>query len=348
MNQPAQWHPQRVLGIWLFGVCLLIAALVVFGGFVRLTRSGLSIVEWEVVTGVVPPLGETAWEEAFKQYQQTPEFQKVNTEMTLREYRFIYYMEYFHRLLGRLAGLSLALPLFVFLSIGVIPLRKAPVYAGIALLFALQGFMGWHMVKSGLVDQPLVSHYRLTAHLLLALALFAGCFWLGLNRITRPSIPAQPTHNAPALMLSLSLTAALVVQIAYGGLVAGLKAGHVSNTFPLLSGYLIPPGLLWPLQPWPINLVANPATVHFLHRWFAFAVLALVLALYSIVMKGAYSRPVRAALHWLLGLAGLQIMLGVSVIIWNVPLSLALVHQAVGVFFFALTLFITHRLLHPA
>ncbi len=338
----------RILGLWLFTVCFFIAVLVVFGGFVRLTRSGLSIVEWDIVTGVVPPIGDTAWQETFEKYRQTPESQLINPEMTLPEYKFIYYMEYFHRLLGRLTGLLLVVPLIVFLIKRTIPLRKSPVYLGLAALFALQGFMGWYMVQSGLVDQPHVSHYRLTAHLLLALLLFAGCFWLGLNNTfgTAPlkAIPA----SSSSFKLSLGLLGAIILQITYGGFVAGLKAGHISDTFPLMSGYLIPPGLLSWLEPWPLNLISNPITVHFLHRWIALVVLALTLALYFEINKTARSRTIRVSAVALLLLVSVQILLGIAVIFWHVPISLALVHQAVALMLFAIGLYINHQVILKA
>jgi cytochrome c oxidase assembly protein subunit 15 len=334
----------KALAIWLFSLCGLIAIMVVFGGFVRLTRSGLSIVEWEVITGVIPPLSEAAWQSTFAQYQQTPEYRHINHLMTLAEYKSIYYAEYFHRLLGRVTGLILVIPLAIFLWRKIIPWREAPIYLGISLLFALQGAMGWYMVQSGLVNQPQVSHYRLTAHLLLAVALFTLCFWLALRKANL-TLGLKPGFNhATVFNLSLALTGVIVIQIAYGGLMAGLKAGYISNTFPLMFGYLIPPGLLSPLQPWALNLVENPATVHFVHRWLAFIVLALTGVLYFALKKGVYHPKIQLAAIALVCLVSVQILLGIEVIFWHVPISLALVHQATALGLFALALFINYQL----
>ena len=167
----------RQLAIWLLAVSALIVVLIVYGGWVRLTRSGLSIVEWNVVTGVVPPLSAAAWEGEFAKYRQTPEYQLVNYGMGLDEFKFIYYMEFGHRLLGRLAGLLFVVPLLYFLCGRAIPRAHIPTYLGIGLLFALQGLVGWLMVKSGLGDRPQVSHLRLTLHLCCAFALLAACLW---------------------------------------------------------------------------------------------------------------------------------------------------------------------------
>ncbi|MEW5958939.1 MAG: COX15/CtaA family protein [Chloroflexota bacterium] len=332
------------LGGWLLTVCFFIAVMIIFGGYVRLTRSGLSIVEWQVVTGVWPPTSEAAWEAAFEKYRQTPEFRYINSGMTLAEYKAIYYREYLHRLLGRLTGLAYMLPLLAFIKSGAISPRQMALYLGIGLLFALQGLLGWTMVKSGLVDRPLVNHYWLTAHLLLALLLFGGCFWMALDSPASGS--SRRAGASPALKLAWGLLAALVLQMAYGGLVAGLKAGAASVTFPLIFGYLIPPNL-WPASPWPVNLIDNPLTTHFIHRWLAFGVLALIIALAYAVGKTAYPRPVRLGVAILLGLVCLQIALGISVIICGVPLWSALAHQANGLAMFAAALFVTRQLVRP-
>ncbi len=340
----------KTLSIWLFTVCFFISALVMFGGYVRLTRSGLSMVEWDVVTGIIPPISEAAWQETFDKYQQTPEYQKVNIHagMDLEGYKYIYYREYIHRVLGRLAGLVFVAPLLIFLINGTIPLQKSTAYLGIGLLFAAQGYMGWYMVSSGLINQPSVSHYRLTLHLLLALTLFALCLWTGLDKAIGSSaskqLPAKSTANATLLKLSIGLTAVIVIQISYGGLVAGLKAGHVSNTFPLIFGYLIPPGLLSEFQPWPKNLVASSLTVHFVHRWFAFVVLTGAIILYYAVRKQDYSRAIQMSATVIVALTCIQILLGLGVIIWSVPISLALIHQATGLSLFVIAFYLNYRL----
>lgn len=328
--------------IWLLIVCALVVVMVVIGGYVRLTRSGLSIVEWDIVTGVLPPLGEEAWQTTFAQYQQTPEFRHVNSDMTLDEYRRIFFAEYIHRLIARIAGLVVVLPLAFFLVKGIIAWRQSTIYLLIALLFALQGALGWYMVSSGLVDRPSVSHYRLALHLLTALLVLGIAFWTALDRLYgEPPLGSSRRRGAGWAVVLLGI---LVVQIAYGGLVAGLKAGHASDTFPLMFGYIVPPGLFAVLQPGWVNLVANAATVHFVHRWLAFGVLAVAIILVTLVRRDDSPHEVRRGAFVLATLIGVQIGLGVSVIWLHVPLVLALLHQLVAVLLFLAVLFITHRL----
>ena len=262
--------------IWLFTVAALVGLMVIVGGYVRLTRAGLSIVEWNPISGVIPPVGEQAWQQEFAKYQQTPEFKFVNAAMTLEDYKGIFYLEWAHRLIARLAGLIVVLPLIYFLWKGMIPWRKSAPYLLIVLLFAFQGFMGWYMVSSGLIDQPHVSHFRLTIHLLIALTLLALALWLGLDRLYGHGGAARPHWSG----LGLAALAIIVVQIGYGGLVAGLKAGHVSNTWPLIGGALVPPDLLSQTGSWLGSMLEAPLTVHFIHRWLAFGVLAIALWLY--------------------------------------------------------------------
>ncbi len=340
-------NKDNILSIWLFTVCSIMLVLMTFGGFVRLTRSGLSMVEWHVITGVIPPMDDSAWQIAFDKYQQTPEYQKINKDMTLAAYKSIYYKEYIHRVLARFTGLIYVIPLFLFLITRTIPWKKSWVYLGIGLLFALQGFMGWYMVKSGLVDNPHVSHYRLTAHLLLALTLLSLCFWLALSwtfRVEKNKQLPRPYGYGVLIKVALGLVVVIVSQIAYGGLMAGLKAGHVSSTFPLILGYLIPPGLLSTLQPWPLNLVENAVTIHFIHRWLGFIVLIFCGMLYYGVRKQRCSSVIKMSTVALITLVEVQIVLGLGVI-WEYALPLlALIHQGVALLVFLVVLFINHRL----
>lgn len=333
---------QRPVTAWLLAVCALVVVMVVVGGYVRLTRSGLSIVEWDLVTGVLPPLGEEAWQATFAQYQQTPEFQQVNSGMSLDEYRRIFYVEYIHRLIARFAGLVVILPLGFFLATGAIPWRRSMVYLLIAWLFVLQGVLGWYMVSSGLVDRPQVSPYRLALHLLMALLVLGAAFWTALGRIYGK--PSLGPNRRRSMGWSVALLGVLVLQIAYGGLVAGLKAGYVSDTFPLMFGYIVPPGLFAVLQPWWANLVANASAVHFVHRWLAFGVLIVAAILVVLVYRSHPSRAVRRGTLALVVLLGVQIGLGVSVIWLHVPLMLALLHQLTAVLLFLAVLFVVHRL----
>ena len=332
----------QIVRRWLFVVCGLIVLMVVFGGYVRLTRSGLSIVEWNPVSGVIPPIGEAQWEGEFIKYQQTPEYQKVNAGMTLAEYKYIFYNEYVHRLIARFAGLIVAIPLFVFLWNGTIPWRKSAIYWLITLLFGAQGAMGWYMVSSGLIDRPAVSHFRLTIHLLLALLLLTITFWQAL----RLGDSKRRFQRKSLNWVSGLVIGSLVIQIAYGGLVAGLKAGHVSDTWPLMFGSWVPSGLLSIMQPWWRNLVQAMPTVHFVHRWFAFVVLLAVIILYVAIKNWHNANQIRSALLWLLSVTGIQIALGISVIWFHVPIVLALLHQATALILYIIGLFVAYQIAH--
>jgi len=344
---------RRAIRTWMFAMCVLVALTISVGGYVRLVRAGLSIVEWNVVTGVLPPFSEAAWAGTFAKYKTSPEYRQVNVAMTLPEYKRIYWIEYVHRLIARLVGLALVVPMAWFLARGIIPRGRAAPFFGIAALFGVQGFLGWYMVASGLVDQPSVSHYRLTLHLLVALAILALCLWIGMDHAAPPG-PTEAADRAgdPGLArwlpsASVALLIAIVLQIAYGGLVAGLKAGHVSNTWPAMFGYVVPPGLLATLQPWWRNLVADPTAVHFAHRWWALAVLALVMTVFAAAWRAGSPPGVRWAAAALLGLVGAQIALGIAVIVWGVPPSVALLHQAMAVAVFAAAVALVHAASRP-
>lgn len=331
---------------WLYVVCGLIMFMVVLGGYVRLTRSGLSIVEWNPVSGVIPPLSQQAWEEEFTKYQQTPEFQLINSTMTLEGYKRIFYVEYIHRLLARFAGLVVLIPLLVFIGKGIIPWRKSGIYVAIVALFAFQGFLGWYMVSSGLEEHPHVNHFRLTIHLLMALFLLALTLWTALNHRYRFPRRLPGAARSTSFILSLLMIAILVIQISYGGFVAGLKAGWVSNTWPLMYGRLVPEGMFETLTPRWLNLLEAPVMVHFIHRWFAFAVLIMAGVVYWRVRPRPYAAAIHKAVRLFFGLTAAQIALGISVVWFSVPLVLALSHQAVALFLFVTAVFANYRLTH--
>ncbi|MGC8781316.1 MAG: COX15/CtaA family protein [Anaerolineae bacterium] len=327
---------------WLFVVAALVAVMVVVGGYVRLARAGLSIVEWNPVTGVIPPLTEQAWQAEFAKYRETPEFKIMNPTMTLDGYKRIFYLEWAHRLIARLAGLVVVVPLAWFLWRRIIPWRRSGVYLLIAGLFAFQGFLGWYMVASGLVDRPHVSHFRLTIHLLTALTLLGLALWTGLDRAYGTADAGRRRASWPGI----GVLAIILLQIAYGGLVAGLKAGHVANTWPLMLGALVPAGLLAQGRSVLFSLLEAPLTVHFIHRWLAFVVLAVALWFYlrHPAAGGSVARQIRAAALLLVGIIVLQIALGIGVVLFGVPLWLALAHQATALAMFVIAVYLNHRL----
>lgn len=325
---------------WLFIFAGIVAFLVVFGGFVRLTRSGLSITEWNPISGTIPPMGEAAWQEEFTKYQHTPEFKQINFNMGLEEYKYIFYLEWFHRFIARFAGLVYAIPVFYFLFRRAIPFKEFGIYFVMGSLFIVQAFAGWIMVASGLVDRPSVSHINLTIHLLLALSLFGLSLWTAFgHKYGFPDKNKKAKWSLPSKLALLSFIL-LIIQIAYGGMTAGLKAGHVSDTWPLMFGKLIPPNLF---NSWS-NLFEVSQTIVFFHRWFGFVVLIAVPLVYYMARKRNYPREILNGLLWLTGVVTLQIVLGILTVLSYVNIVVALIHQANALLLFALVIYFIHRL----
>ncbi len=324
---------------WLYIFAFVVAFLVVFGGFVRLTRSGLSIVEWNPISGAMPPIGQQAWEEEFAKYQLTPEYLKINTGMTLERYKFIFYMEWFHRNIARTAGLFYAIPVFYFLFKKTIPFKEFGIYFVMGILFISQAVAGWVMVASGLVDRPAVSHFNLTIHLLLALTLFGLALWtafghkFGFHDASKKAVWSLPSK------LSLVAFVVLVIQITYGGFTAGLKAGHVSDTWPTMMSALIPPNLF---TTW-VAVFESPQTIVFIHRWFAWLGIILVPVVFYYVKKQNYPADIQNGMKWLIGVVALQITLGVLTILSYVNIVIALLHQANAIVLFGLAVYFIHR-----
>lgn len=334
---------ERQVTRWLRIVAILTFGLIVFGGFVRLTRSGLSIVEWNPVMGALPPLSDQAWEREFAKYQQSPEFKSVNAGMTLDGYREIFYIEWTHRLIARLAGLAVVVPLVVFWWRRILPRRRAALFLGLALLFGLQGAIGWFMVASGLFDRPHVSHYRLTVHLLTALLLLGLTTWAMMDGDASVARRRRRLGSTPESRIALAVLALAILQIGYGGLVAGLKAGHLSYTWPLMGGSLLPPGLFADGVNW-VTLTEAAPSVHWIHRWFAVVVAVAVVALVVGLRRAASDASRRAALTALI-LVVVQVVLGITMLLLQLPISLALLHQAVGLAVFVALVVTNHRLL---
>ncbi|MHB8667787.1 MAG: COX15/CtaA family protein [Burkholderiales bacterium] len=324
---------------WLLACCALVFAMVVVGGVTRLTHSGLSIVEWQPIVGAVPPIGDAQWAETFDKYQQTPEYKDVNRGMSLSEFKSIFWWEYFHRLLGRMIGFVFLLPLVWFWWRGRVERPLALKLAGIFVFGGLQGAMGWYMVESGLVADPRVSQYRLTAHLAIALAIYAAMLWTALGLL----YPAAGAAQARLRRFSWIITAAVAYMIATGGFVAGTHAGFAYNTFPLMNGHLVPPEIFM-LHPWPLNFFNNLATVQFDHRLGAW-LLALIVPWFWLSARGAALTPrARRASHLLLAMLAVQITLGISTLLLVVPVPLAAAHQAGAVLLLSAALLMNHAL----
>jgi cytochrome c oxidase assembly protein subunit 15 len=333
-------NDSRTVAIWLLAVAALVFAMVVVGGVTRLTRSGLSIVEWNPVMGAIPPIGEQQWLEEFGKYQQTPEYQQVNRGMTLAGFKRIFYVEWFHRLLGRLIGLAFLLPLIYFAVRRRIDRPLTHKLIVIFILGGLQGALGWFMVKSGLVDVPRVSPYRLTAHLGLAVAIYAYILWIALTLLT-----PQPARAAPENIRRLGwfVTALIALTMIAGGFVAGTKAGFAFNTWPLMYGQLTPPGLM-ALQPWWTNLFENIATVQFDHRMLAYAVLIAV-AVYSWRgLRQDLARPTQLAFALLPVAVLAQVVLGITTLLKYVPVGLGAAHQGGALVVLTVALYLNHAL----
>ncbi len=327
---------------WLLACCALVFAMVVVGGVTRLTHSGLSIVEWQPIVGTLPPLNEAQWLATFDKYQLTPEYQKVNQGMSLDAFKAIFWWEYFHRLLGRMIGVVFLLPLLWFWWRGRIDRPLALKLAGIFVLGGLQGAMGWYMVKSGLVDDPRVSQYRLTAHLSFALAIYAAMLWTALG-LLYPGAGAPRTRHRRLRRFSWIITASVAYMVITGGFVAGTHAGFAYNTFPLMNGHLVPPEIFM-LEPWPLNFFNNMATVQFDHRLGAWLLALLVPWFWLGARREALTPRARLNLALLAGMLALQIALGIGTLLLVVPVPLAAAHQAGAVLLLTAALLANHAL----
>lgn len=336
---------RRQVAAWLFACCALVFAMIVVGGVTRLTHSGLSITEWQPIVGTIPPLGEAQWQEAFGKYQQTPEYQQVNRGMSLEEFKGIFWWEYAHRLLGRLIGVVFFVPLLWFIARRRIPPGYAVRLTGILILGAAQGALGWYMVKSGLVDDPRVSQFRLTAHLGLALVIFAAMFWtaLSLSAASHARFAAATPQQQGARRWAFALVLLIFVMALTGGIVAGIRAGFAYNTFPLMNGHFVPPEILM-LDPWWRNPFWNMATVQFDHRMLAWTLAVLTPVTWWKLQASGLPPRARVGAHVLLALLVVQVSLGIATLINVVPLHLAAAHQAGAVLLFASALNVAHAL----
>ncbi len=331
---------ERQLVTWLFLCAGFVFVMILLGGTTRLSHAGLSIVEWKPLVSILPPLSETEWKEVFAKYQSFPEYQKRNADMALAEFKPIFWLEYLHRLWGRLIGIVFLFPFLYFWFRGAIDRRLVPKLLGVFLLGALQGWLGWYMVKSGLVDRPDVSPYRLAAHLALALFIFALLFRLGLGLLHPPKStgPAALFRGATRGMLLLIFLTAIA-----GAFVAGTDAGLTYNTFPRMGAGFIPEDY-WALEPGWRNFFENIASVQFNHRLLGIASLLGVGVLWLVSWQTTLSKRACSAFTFLFGIAILQVGLGIATLLLVVPLPLGVAHQAGAVLLFTLALWADYEI----
>ncbi|MCA1403181.1 COX15/CtaA family protein [Ensifer sp. IC3342] len=315
---------RRQIRGWLAAVLFALFALVLVGGATRLTESGLSITEWKPVHGVIPPLSAEEWEEEFRLYQRIPQYEQLNKGMTVGEFKTIFWWEWAHRLLARAIGVIFALPLFFFWVTGRIERRLRWPLLGILALGGFQGFIGWWMVSSGLVERTEVSQYRLATHLVIACLIFAACMWI-LRGLCPHSGDAAPTKRSRSMAAILAFGS--LFQIYLGALVAGLDAGFTYNTWPLMDGAVIPGGLFVQQPAW-INLFENPKTVQFFHRAGAYVLFALALAHMLASLRSAPETTHARRSVVLFVLVTVQAMIGITTLVLEVPIGWGVLHQA--------------------
>jgi cytochrome c oxidase assembly protein subunit 15 len=315
----------------------LVFLMVVVGGITRLTESGLSMVRWEPISGTIPPLSEADWLAEFEHYKQSPEYRKINAGMSLSDFKGIFFWEYVHRLLGRFIGLAFAIPLAWYAWTRAIPKGYGWRLVGLLALGGLQGFIGWWMVASGLVDRPEVSHIRLAVHLLNALLIFALLIWtaLDLQRLARsPNAPRVKLPVVAAWVLSL-----LGLQLMFGAYVAGLDAGYAFNSWPKMGEDWFPQGTPM-LEPFLVNLADNPIVVQFVHRWLAFIVAADI----AVLAWLAWRRGVRGPSLLMCAAVAIQILLGIMTLLTGVELWIAVAHQGMAALLLGTVVVTAHRL----
>ncbi len=327
----------KAVSAWLIIVCVTIFLMIVVGGVTRLTHSGLSMVDWKPIMGFVPPIGDSEWQATFDAYKQFPEYRLVNKGMELQEFKSIFYWEYGHRVLGRGIGIIFFVPMILLWWMGKIDKRLMPKLIVGLVLGGLQGLMGWYMVMSGLVDIPRVSHYRLAAHLCLALVILGYLFWIILD------LHNTRRFQVPQLIRSLSLVVLCLVsvQIVYGAFTAGLRAGLGYNTFPLMDGKLIAEAALMMSPKW-LNFFENGAMIQFIHRWVGTLLLVFVAGLVGLSIQRGLPRPIIRSTVMLLIIILMQYLLGIFTLINTVPVFLASTHQAVACLVLLCTVYLVY------
>jgi len=331
-----------LMGPWLVLCCIMVAAMVVLGGATRLTESGLSIVDWRPVAGILPPFGDAEWQALFDAYRQSPEFARANFWMSVGDFKTIYWLEYLHRLWGRLIGLVFLIPFLWFVIRGQVNRGLGLRLGAVFVLGGLQGLMGWYMVKSGLVDQPAVSQYRLAAHLILAFLIYGWLLWLAL-RCFRP-VPGGRARTAIKFRFhTVAVVVGALLTVTAGAFVAGLDAGLAYNTFPKMDGRWIPEGVMR-LDPWWINFFENTALVQFTHRTLGISLLVLTLWLWLRVRAAGAVTRARRLVELLAAVVTAQAALGVATLLSAVPVALGVAHQAGALASFTVAIWVVYEL----
>ncbi|WP_319024872.1 COX15/CtaA family protein [Nisaea sediminum] len=339
---PEHAAADRSVAYWLAGVAVMVFLMIVIGGITRLTESGLSMAEWRPFIGWIPPLSEAEWYRVFSLYQDTPEFQKVNSWMTIEDFKQIFFWEYLHRVWGRLIGIAFAAPFLILAVFGKIRRALYPRLGLLFLLGALQGAIGWWMVKSGLVDNPAVSQYRLAIHLGVAFAILGVLLWTVLGLLRLPGEGDRHLRRHAVAVLHL-----IALTVIAGAFVAGLDAGLIYNTFPLMNGHVVPPDYAF-AEPFWINIFENPATVQFNHRVIAILTFAAIVWLLVRAMRSEDLAPrTRLAVHALAGMGAIQVALGISTLLAQVPVWLGAAHQGGAALTFAAAVWVLFELSGP-
>ena len=336
----------RPIAWWLLVCAGMVFVMVVLGGATRLTESGLSMVEWKPLT-ILPPLNDAEWRAEFQNYQTSPEFEKKNFWMTVEDFKEIYWLEYIHRLWGRLIGIAFAVPFVWFAYKRALDRTLALKLVGIFVLGGAQGVLGWFMVASGLQDRPDVSQYRLAAHLILAFIVYALLLWVAMDLLRAARrVPLPSNHNVRFARLAAGVAAAVLLVSLSGAFVAGLNAGFIYNTFPLMAGQLIPDGVYGP-QSWYLAIFEDVKTVQFNHRILAISLVGLIIATWWIARPLNLNARARGLVNRLVMMAALQAALGISTLVLVVPFGPALVHQAGALILFTIALCLAHEVRIP-
>lgn len=329
---------EKKIIIWLSTILAMLIFIIIIGGLTRLTGSGLSMVEWQPVTGIIPPITEQNWAQEFAKYKLSPEFLKINYTMSLNEFKSIYFLEYFHRLIARTIGFVLIIPLLLFALRRSFSRKFALRLLAIFILGALQGFIGWFMVKSGLSNDPHVSHIRLMLHLIMAMLISALILWNILSIIY-----PKPAINLDKTLFNWSMINAILIlfQSSYGALVAGLKAGLVYNNFPLMGETIIAPDIFF-YKPLISNVINNPSTVQLIHRMIALILIISIISFWRYLRKKNVSKMLNNTIYFFLTMLIFQICVGILTLIYGVPILLASLHQLTAVVIFLISIAIIY------